>query len=231
MSYDLFLTSIPVILEGFRLTVIVTLSAFFLGQTVALPLALAAASRHRALAWPAQFYIFFVRGSPVLVQLFIIYYGLGSLEAVRDSILWPILKEPVGCAILAVGLNSAAYVGALLRGAITQISPGQDEAARILGLGRWQALTRVVLPQAYRDVLPVLGNEITLVMKASSLASAVTVIEMTGAARVMVSRTFAPFEVFTVAGLFYLGLALIFAWVFRHVERRAAIPGLSHRES
>ncbi|MEI4263943.1 ABC transporter permease [Roseovarius sp. D0-M9] len=231
MSYDLFLAAIPVILEGLRLTVIITISAFLLGQVAALPLALAAASRYRALAWPSQFYIFFVRGSPMLVQLFIIYYGLGSLEVVRNSVLWPILKEPVGCAILAVGLNSAAYMGALVRGAITQIPPGQNEAACILGLNRWQALTRVILPQAYRDVLPVLGNEITLVMKASSLASAVTVVEMTGAARVMVSRTFAPFEVFTVAGAFYLALGLVFAWFFRLIERRTAIPGLSGRQS
>lgn len=227
MSYEIFMAAIPIVWDGLWLTLVITLSAFVLGQGVALPLALAANARSRLLNAPARAYIFFVRGSPMLVQLFIIYYGLGSLEAVRNSVLWPLLKEPLGCAILAVGLNSAAYMGALLRGAMSQVPGGQSEAARILGLSPWQSLTRVTLPQAYRYVLPVLGNEITLVMKASSLASAVTVVEMTGAARALVARTYAPFEVFTVAGALYLALALGFAWIFRALERHTAIPGLS----
>jgi polar amino acid transport system permease protein/octopine/nopaline transport system permease protein len=227
MSYEILMAAIPIVWDGLWLTLVITLSAFVLGQVVALPLALAAQSDLRLVNAPARGYIFFVRGSPMLVQLFIIYYGLGSLEAVRDSIFWPLLREPLGCAILTVGLNSAAYMGALLRGAIAQVPTGQTEAARVLGLTRLQALTRVTLPQAYRYVLPVLGNEITLVMKASSLASAVTVVEMTGAARALVARTYAPFEVFTVAGAMYLALALGFAWIFRTLERRTAIPGLS----
>ncbi|MBO9474225.1 ABC transporter permease subunit [Shimia sp. R10_1] len=231
MSYEILMAAIPIVWDGLWLTLVITLSAFVLGQVVALPLAMAADARSRFVSAPARAYIFFVRGSPMLVQLFIIYYGLGSLEAVRDSIFWPILKEPLGCAILAVGLNSAAYMGALLRGAISQVPDGQGEAARTLGLSPWQTLTRVTLPQAYRYVLPVLGNEITLVMKASSLASAVTVVEMTGAARALVARTYAPFEVFTVAGALYLMLALGFAALFRAIERKTAIPGLSGNDA
>ncbi|MDA5558260.1 ABC transporter permease [Shimia sp. MMG029] len=231
MSYEILMAAIPIVWDGLWLTLVITLSAFVLGQVVALPLAMAAESPTRFVSAPARAYIFFVRGSPMLVQLFIIYYGLGSLEAVRDSIFWPILKEPLGCAILAVGLNSAAYMGALLRGAISQVPDGQGEAARTLGLSPLQTLTRVTLPQAYRYVLPVLGNEITLVMKASSLASAVTVVEMTGAARALVARTYAPFEVFTVAGALYLMLALGFAALFRAIERKTAIPGLSGNDA
>ena len=231
MSLEILIDAVPIVLNGLWLTVVITLAAFLLGQFVALPLALAARSKLWPLSWPARAYIFFVRGSPMLVQLFIIYYGLGSVEAVRDSILWPILREPLGCAILAVGLNSAAYMGALLRGALAEVPTGQTEAANVLGLSPWQTLTRVTLPQAYRFVLPVLGNEITLVMKASALASAVTVAEMTGAARALVARTYAPFEVFTVAGVFYLLLALCFAWVFKWIERRLAVPGASTSSS
>ena len=227
MSFDILLDAVPIVLDGLLLTIIITLTAFVLGQILALPLALAAKSTLWPLSWPARAYIFFIRGSPMLVQLFIIYYGLGSVEAVRNSLFWPILKEPLGCAILAVGLNSAAYMGAIVRGAITEVPAGQTEAARILGLTKWQTLTRVTLPQAYRFVLPVLGNEITLVMKASALASAVTVMEMTGAARALVARTYAPFEVFAVAGVFYLALALLFAWAFKRIEHRTAIPGLN----
>lgn len=227
MSGSLILAAIPVVLDGLWLTVVITCTAFLLGQILALPLALAADARARWLRWPARLYIFFVRGSPLLVQLFLIYFGLGQIEAVRDSILWPILREPLYCAILAVGLNSAAYAGALLRGAIAQTPHGQTEAARILGLRRFATMAHVILPQAYRTVLPVLGNELILVMKASALGSAVTVIEMTGAARAMVAKTYAPFEVFTVAGLMYLLLGLALSTIFRGIERAAAIPGVT----
>lgn len=163
------------------------------------------------------------------MQLFIIYYGLGSLESVRSSILWPILREPLYCAILAVGLNSAAYVAELLRATIQQFPVGQSEAAKALGMTTWQTMRHITLPQIYRNVLPVLGNEIVLVMKASSLASAVTVVEMTGAARAFVARTYAPFEVFTAAGCFYLLFGLILATSFRAIERKVAVPGSLRR--
>lgn len=225
MSLELFKSALPVILDGLYLTVVITILAFLLGQCVALPVALMAAGRNRWLSCAARAYIFCVRGSPLLVQLFIIYYGLGSLEFVRSGILWPILREPLYCAILAVGLNSAAYVAELLRGAIAQFPQGQSEAAKALGLNGWQTLRLVTLPQIYRNILPVLGNEIVLVMKASSLASAVTVVEMTGAARALVARTYAPFEVFAAAGCFYLLFGLALALGFKLLERRVAVPG------
>lgn len=228
MSFELFKNALPVILDGLYLTVVITLLAFALGQFVALPLALLANARSRWLSFPMRAYIFCIRGSPLLVQLFIIYYGLGSLEVVRSSILWPILREPLYCAILAVGLNSAAYVAELLRGTIRQFPVGQSEAAKALGMSGWQAMRHITLPQVYRSVLPVLGNEIVLVMKASSLASAVTVVEMTGAARAFVARTYAPFEVFAAAGCFYLLFGLVLAMTFKALERQVAVPGL-HR--
>ncbi|WP_417247219.1 ABC transporter permease [Celeribacter sp.] len=228
MSFELFKNALPVILDGLYLTVVITLLAFALGQFVALPLALLANARSRWLSSPMRTYIFCIRGSPLLVQLFIIYYGFGSLELVRSSLLWPILREPLYCAILAVGLNSAAYVAELLRGTIRQFPVGQSEAAKALGMSGWQAMRHITLPQVYRSVLPVLGNEIVLVMKASSLASAVTVVEMTGAARAFVARTYAPFEVFAAAGCFYLIFGLVLAMTFKALERQVAVPGL-HR--
>lgn len=226
MFSDLVTASFPAILAGLKLTLVITLASFVLGQLAALPLALAARSASRLLSWPARTYIFVVRGSPLLVQLFLVYYGLGTIEWVRDSILWPVLREPVGCAILAIGLNSAAYMGALLSGALAQLPPGLAEAARSLGLDRRQALTRVLLPVVYRQITPVLGNEMTLVLKASSLASTVTVLEITGAARKMVAQTFAPFEIFALAGLIYLLLGLTVAWAFRRIEGWLRVPGL-----
>jgi len=229
MSFEIFNNALPVILDGLYLTVVITLLAFALGQLVALPLALLASARSRWLSFPMRAYIFCIRGSPLLVQLFIIYYGLGSLELVRSSILWSILREPLYCAILAVGLNSAAYVAELLRGTIRQFPVGQSEAAKVLGMSGWQTMRHITLPQVYRSVLPVLGNEIVLVMKASSLASVVTVVEMTGAARAFVARTYAPFEVFAAAGCFYLLFGLALAMTFKALERQVAVPGLHRR--
>lgn len=225
MRLDILLEAIPLVVSGLWLTLQITILSFVVGQVVGLPIALAAASRSRFFSLPAQAYIFLVRGSPLLVQLFIIYYGLGQISFVRGSFLWTVLRDPVNCVVLSVGLNSAAYVGELLRGAITQVARGQREAAGTLGLSRRQTLALVVLPQVYRAVIPPLGNELVLVLKASSLGSAVTIMEMTGAARVLVARTYAPFEVFAVAGILYLAIGMAVAHAFGRIERLSAIPG------
>ena len=226
MSVDLLLAAIPIVLTGLQLTLAITLAAFVLGQVLALPIALALVSKRRLFRYPAATYTFIVRGSPLLVQLFIIYYGLGQIAIVRDSPLWPFLREPLYCAILAIGLNSAAYVAEVIAGAIRRLPEGQVEAAHALGLSRFHALRHIVLPQVYRAVFPLIGNEIILVLKGSSLASAVTVMEITGAARAFTARTFAPFEIFVVAGLVYLAVGFLASLLFAAIERRfLAKPG------
>lgn len=225
MSLDLFLPAFIAIKNGFVLTLIITLASFLLGQVVALPVALALSSPSRWLRLPASAYTFVIRGSPLLVQLFIVYYGLGQLEAVRESVLWPILRSPVYCAVLTIALNSAAYSAEVLAGAIRQVPKGQWEAGKALGLAKYVLLIKVVLPQVYRTVLPSIGNELILVMKGSTLASAVTVMEMTGTARVFVAKTYAPFETFLMAGAIYLLIGAAFGRVFKGLETRFAIPG------
>jgi len=224
MSLDLFLPAFIAIKNGFVLTLVITLMSFVLGQVAALPIALALASPSKGLRYPASAYTFVVRGSPLLVQLFIVYYGLGQLDAVRESMLWPILRSPIYCAILTIGLNSAAYTAEVLTGAIHQVPKGQWEAAKALGLSRFILLIKIVLPQVYRAVLPNIGNELILVMKGSTLASAVTVMEMTGAARIFVARTYAPFETFLMAGAIYLLIGAFFGRLFKGLEARFAIP-------
>ncbi|WP_046121122.1 ABC transporter permease [Ensifer aridi] len=224
-SFELFAPAFLAVKNGFLLTVAITLASFALGQFLALPLALALTSASRYLRLPVATYTFLVRGSPLLVQLFIVYYGLGQIEAVRNSFLWPVLRSPVYCAILAIGLNSAAYSAELIAGAVRQIPRGQWEAGSALGLHRGALLLKIVMPQAYRSVLPAIGNELVLVMKGSTLASAVTVMEMTGAARVFVARTYAPFETFLIAGTIYLLMGAAFGRLFRTIESRTAIPG------
>ncbi|CAN7718542.1 MULTISPECIES: ABC transporter permease [Ensifer] len=225
MSLDLFLPAFITIKNGFVLTLIITLASFLVGQVLALPVALALSSPSRCLRLPASAYTFVIRGSPLLVQLFIVYYGLGQLEAVRESVLWPILRSPVYCAVLTIALNSAAYSAEVLAGAIRQVPKGQWEAGKALGLAKYVLLIKVVLPQIYRAVLPSIGNELILVMKGSTLASAVTVMEMTGAARVFVAKTYAPFETFLIAGAIYLLIGAAFGRVFKGLETRFAIPG------
>lgn len=226
MFWDILNSTLPKLLTGLQLTVVITLASFVLGQILALPLALAVRAKSKLLSWPARTYIFLIRGSPMLVQIFLIYYGLGSLPEVRGSFLWPIMRDPVNCAILAIGLNSAAYMGALIAGALADVPKGLDEAARMLGIGRLRRLVYVTLPMVYRQILPVSGNEMTLVLKGSSLASTITVLEMTGVARKAVAQTFAPFEVFAIAGVVYLMVGLVAAWGFARLEKWLQIPGL-----
>ncbi len=224
MSFDLFLPAFNAIQHGIWLTLLITIASFIVGQIFALPLALALVSSRWWLSYPASTYTFMVRGSPLLVQLFIVYYGLGQVEAVRSSFLWPVLKSPLYCAIITIGLNSAAYMAEIIAGAIRQLPKGQFEAASALGLSRYVALVKVVFPQVYRTLLPAIGNELVLVMKGSTLASAVTVIEMTGAARIFVARTYAPFETFLIAGSVYLVMGAIFGRIVKLIEIKIAIP-------
>ncbi|MDR2310274.1 MAG: ABC transporter permease subunit [Brucellaceae bacterium] len=224
MSFDLFLPAFNAIQHGIWLTLLITIASFIVGQIFALPLALALVSSRWWLSYSASTYTFMVRGSPLLVQLFIVYYGLGQVEAVRSSFLWPVLKSPLYCAIITIGLNSAAYMAEIIAGAIRQLAKGQFEAASALGLSRYVALVKVVFPQVYRTLLPAIGNELVLVMKGSTLASAVTVIEMTGAARIFVARTYAPFETFLIAGSVYLVMGAIFGRIVKAIEIKVAIP-------
>jgi His/Glu/Gln/Arg/opine family amino acid ABC transporter permease subunit len=225
LSPDLFEPAFMAVKDGFLLTLLITLASFCFGQILALPLALGLTSERPPFHVAVSTYTFFVRGSPLLVQLFIIYYGLGQIEAVRDSFLWPLLRSPIYCAVIAIGLNSAAYCAELLAGAIRQLPPGQWEAGKALGIGDDILLAKIVLPQAYRAVLPAIGNELVLVMKGSTLASAVTVMEMTGSARVFVARSYAPFETFLIAGAIYLVLGAVFGRLFSFIEKRTGIPG------
>jgi polar amino acid transport system permease protein/octopine/nopaline transport system permease protein len=224
MSFDLFLPTFNAIQHGIWLTLLITIASFIVGRIFALPLALALVSSRWWLSYSASTYTFMVRGSPLLVQLFIVYYGLGQVEAVRSSFLWPVLKSPLYCAIITIGLNSAAYMAEIIAGAIRQLPKGQFEAASALGLSRYVALVKVVFPQVYRTLLPAIGNELVLVMKGSTLASAVTVIEMTGAARIFVARTYAPFETFLIAGSVYLVMGAIFGRIVKAIEIKVAIP-------
>lgn len=165
-------------------------------------------------------YVFVLRGSPLLVQIFLIYYGLGQFPTVRASFLWPFLREPWWCAILALSLNTAAYQAEVLRGGFNAVPKGAIEAARVCGMPRLMRFRRIVLPIAIRQAIPAYTSEVIIMVKSTSLASIITLFEITGIAHSIVSETFRAFEVLSMAGLVYLILNFSLTYAFRLVEIR-----------
>lgn len=220
MNWQLMWDSLPRMLGGLTLTLQLILAALALGAAIAFAVALLRLSSNRLVERLAAAYVFVFRGTPLLVQIFLIYYGLGQFEFVRDSFLWPLLREPMWCAILALALNTGAYTSEVLRGAILSVPQGQLEAARACGMSRALAFRRITLPVAIRQMLPAYGNEVILMVKASSLASTITLMEVTGIARRMIAQTFAVFELFIVAGIIYLLLNFVATRLIKYAEWR-----------
>ena len=198
---------------------------------LAVPLALLRTARRRWLQAPAYGYLFFFRGTPLLVQIFLVYYGLAQFAAVRDSFLWPLLREPYWCAIIAFALNTAAYSAEIIRGGMQAVTRGEIDAARSLGLSRWQTLRLVVLPRALRQALPAYGNEVILMLKGSALASTITLLDLTGMARTISARTYLAVELFALAGLIHLLMTLLIVRGVRLLERhwQTAAPDATRR--
>ncbi len=219
LNVELMWESLPDLLGGLVLTLELTVLSLIFGMVLALPLAALRTARSPMLWMPVYGYITFFRGTPLLVQIFLIYYGTGQFDWIRETLLWPLLREAYWCAILAFSLNTAAYTAEILRGAIQAVPRGEIEAALALGMSRWLVFRLISLPRAFRLALPAYGNEIILVIKSSSLASTITLLDITGAARTLVARTYAPYEVFLVAGALYLVLVLATTRLLAAVER------------
>jgi|TARA_B100000809_G_scaffold42501_1_gene36915 polar amino acid transport system permease protein len=220
MDFQLMIDSIPQLLVGMWMTVKLVALALALGICLAVPLALGRVSKNPFLWMPVYSFIFVFRGTPLLVQIFIVYYGFGQSEAVRESFVWPFFKEAYWCAIFTFTLNTSAYTAEILRGAIQAVPHGEVEAARALGMPRLLMLRRVIVPRAFRLALPAYGNEIILMLKGSALASTITLLDLTGIARVIVARTFAPYELFIMAAIMYLVLTLFIVRTLKYAEWR-----------
>ena len=220
MNFQLMWDSVPQLLQGALLSMQLVVVSGIFGLVIALPLALGRLSPNPLISTGPYAYIFFFRGTPLLVQLFLVYYGLGQFEAVRSSIFWPILREPYWCAVITLSLHTGAYIAEILRGAIQAVPAGEVEATRALGMSRVTAFRRIILPRAARIGLPAYGNEVILMLKASALASTITLLDLTGMARTIIARTYTPVEIFTTAGAIYLALSFILVQGFRLLERR-----------
>ena len=219
MSWDLFIKWLPSFFEGAWLTLQLVGISVIAGLIFALPLGIARASRHFPVRALPYAYIFFFRGTPLLVQLFLVYYGMAQFDAVRQSALWPYLRDPYWCAIITMTMHTAAYIAEIIRGAIQNVPHGEIEAARALGMSRSQALLHIILPRATRIGLPAYSNEVILMLKASALASTITLLELTGMARKIAARTYMHEEMFLTAGLIYLVIAFILMQGFKALER------------
>jgi octopine/nopaline transport system permease protein len=208
------------LLSGVPLMLQLAASSLAIGFVLAVLVAFARLSSFAPLRGLAGGYIFLFRGTPLLVQIFLIYYGLGQFPEVRQSFLWPFLRQPYWCAILALTLNTGAYGAEIIRGGLQSVPWGQVEAARACGMSGLLLLRRIILPIALRQALPAYGSEMILMIKATSLASIVTLMEVTGIAHRLISETFRASEVFVVAGAIYLTVNFLITRLVRWLEWR-----------
>jgi len=201
-------------------TVYISVVAQAAGVLLGLLAALARVSRFAPLRWISGIYVWIFRGTPLLVQIFLIYYGLGQFPEIRESVAWPFLRQPYWCALLALTLNTAAYSSEIIRGGILSVPFGQIEAARACGMSRSLIFRRIIVPQGLRVALPAYGNEIILMTRSTALASVITLMEITGIASKLISETFRPVEVFVCAGAIYLTLNFAISRAIALLERR-----------
>ncbi len=207
-----------IVLSGLDNTLLLLLISLPIGFVLALIFALGRVSKIKILSKSIASYIFVIRGTPLLVQIYLIYFGLGSVKFIRESFLWYALKEPFWCGVIALTINTVAYGAEIFRGGIQSIEKGQVESGLSLGFSKFLLLRKIILPIAIRKVLPSYGNELILMVKATSLVSLTTYMEMTGLARKIMAKTFAPVEAFVAAGILYLFLNFLMVQFVKYLE-------------
>jgi His/Glu/Gln/Arg/opine family amino acid ABC transporter permease subunit len=219
LDFSLMLSSVPRLCESLPVTLELFFTVVVAGLIIGVGLAFISTLQSRVVNSLIAGYIAIFRGTPALVQLFFVYYGLGQFDFVRESFIWPFFRSPFPCAVIALGMNSGAYTANILIGALSAVPKGLVEGAQALGLSKTSTLLRIEAPLAVRIAMPAYANETILNLKATSLASTVTIMELTGTSRLLVSDTYAPYEIFLTAGFIYLIMTYIVAYIFRGIER------------
>jgi octopine/nopaline transport system permease protein len=220
MDFDLMIEAAPQILEGIPKTLALVSASLALGIVVAVLIAQMRLSGNFLLSKLAYGFVYVFRSTPLLVQMFLIYYGSGQFHPfLQEWGLWTFFREPYFCAVLALTLNTGAYTSEIIRGGIQSVGQGQIEAGRAVGMSGFALLRRIVFPIAIRQALPAYGNEIILMVKSTSLASTITILEITGIAKKIIAATFAPVEIFLVAGGIYLTINFIATRGVMFIER------------
>lgn len=209
MDFSLIFDNIDYLVTGVINTLVLVALSLLFGGLISIPLAVLRADRHPVFSPMIWCYTYFFRGTPLLIQTFLIYYGLGQFEVIRDSFAWPVLQQAWWCALIAFSLNSAAYTTEIFRGAIESVPFGEVEAARATGMTRIMTLRRIILPSAFRRCLPAYSNEVIFMLHGSVVASTITVIDILGAGRVINGKYYVYREGFFAAAVLYL--ILVFA--------------------
>ena len=224
MDFDLMISSFPKLLNATLVTLKLISMSLIFGVFLGIFFAILRVGKNKFLKRLSYYYAYVFRGTPMLVQLFIIYFGLAQIEFLRSSFLWVILKEPYWCAIIAFALNTGAYTSEILRSAFETIDQGYIEAGKSLGISKNKIFYKIKLPLAIRQSLPAYGNEMILMLKGTSLASTVTLMDLTGVSKFIISTTYKPVEIFIVAGSIYLFLTFIIHNFIRLIERKLEYP-------
>ena len=220
MDLSLMASSLPKLLSAAVITLKLLSASLIIGLFIGLLFAILRLNKNSIINRFAYAYSYVFRGTPLLVQIFIIYYGLGQIEYFRSTFLWVIFKEPYWCAIIAFALNTGAYTSEILRSAFQTIKPGIIEAGKSLGISNKIIFYKIQIPVAIRQSLPAYGNEIILMMKGTSLASTVTLMDITGVAKHIVSTTYKPLEVFITAGGIYLFMTFLIHNLVKYLEKK-----------
>ncbi len=220
MDINIIITSFPKLIIASFTTIKLLSVSLLIGLFIGVLFALLRINNNIILGKIAYGYSYVFRGTPLLVQIFIIYYGFGQVELIRESIFWSVLKEPYWCAVIAFALNTGAYTSEILRSAFQTIKPGLIEAGKSLGVNSKIIFYKIQIPIAIRQSLPAYGNEIILMLKGTSLASTVTLMDLTGVAKYIISTTFKPIEVFIIAGSIYLFFTFIIHNIIKVLEKK-----------
>ncbi len=211
----------PEYLSGTLLTLELTAISVLIGLLLAMPVAFMRLSKNPFISMPTYGYMFFFRGTPLIVQIFLVYYGSGQfVQELRSVGLWNLFREPYFCALLTLTLNTTAYTAEILRGAIQAVPYGEIEAGKAVGMSRWKQITRIILPKAWRIGLPAYSNEVVFLFQSTSLVSIITLMDLTGVARKLVSQTYRTYENLIFAGIIYLLVSYLIFYCFKLAERR-----------
>lgn len=219
MDFSVIIDSFPLYLSGMWTTFWLVAVSLIIGLCIAIPTALARQNRFMLVRFISHGYSYFFRGTPLLIQLYLIYYGMDQFITVKDT-LW---ENAWFCAVVAFSLNTGAYTSEIIRGAIAGLPSGEIEAAKAYGMSPFKTYSRIIFPSALRRALPAYSNEVIFMLHGSAIAGIVTILDLTGVARLVNSRYYAPFEAYLSAGLFYMVLSLSLIWLFKFAEKRLLV--------
>lgn len=221
------MTYLPQLASGLMITIILMLASLVIGLGLAVLMTMVSYSENFILKKIIELVVFFIRGTPLLVQIFLIYYGTGQFEWIRNTPFWLIFREPMACAIIALSLNSACYTTILLQGAIQSVPKNEIDACSAIGMRKWLAFRRIIFPRAFRIAIPAYSNEVIMILKGTSLASTITLLDIMGVTQKLIAETYMTVEFYLVAALMYLALNAVISAVFRKLIKQMSIYRLA----